>query len=130
MNKIAEENDLNVFIESAGIFAEEDMPASENAVKALKRLYDIDLSYHRSQPVTEDLLKQCDLILTMTKGHKQVLESLAKGKVFTLSEYASDGVADVSDPFGGDLEEYEETAHEIYDMLLDAAEKIADSEEK
>ena len=81
MDKIAVENDLDVFIESAGIFAEDGQGASENAIKALMK-YGIDLSGHRTQPVTEDLIKQCDLILTMTEGHKQILEPLAKGKVY------------------------------------------------
>lgn len=122
MDKIAVENELDVFIESAGVFAGEGDSASDNAVEALKQ-YNIDLSGHRTQPVTEDLLKQSDLILTMTEGHKKLIEPLASGKVFTLLEYAGmDG--DISDPFGGDLEEYEETAEEIYDALVDVAEKL------
>lgn len=128
MDKIAVENDLDVFIESAGIFAAEGMGASENAVKALEK-YGIDLTNHRTQPVTEDLIKQCDVILTMTRAHKQILEPMAKGKVYTLLEYAgSEG--DVQDPYGGDLEEYEECAQEIYDALVDIAEKIADMQDK
>ena len=43
MDKIAVENDLDVFIESAGIFAEDGQGASENAIKALMK-YGIDLS--------------------------------------------------------------------------------------
>ena len=128
MDKIAVENDLDVFIESAGIFAEEGMGASENAIKALAK-YGIDLTNHRTQPVTEDLIKQCDLILTMTQAHKQILEPMAKGKVYTLMEYAG-SQGDVQDPYGGDLEEYEECAQEIYDALVDVAEKIADKQKK
>ena len=37
---------------------------------------------------------------------------------------------DVQDPYGGDLEEYEECAQEIYDALVDVAEKIADKQKK
>lgn len=122
MDKIAVENDLDVFIESAGLFATEGEGASKNAILALKK-YGIDLSGHRTQPVTEDLLKQCDLILTMTEAHKQLIENLASGKVYTLLEYAG-GNGSISDPYGGDLEEYEETAQEIYDALVDIAEKL------
>lgn len=122
MDKIAVENELDVFIESAGVFAGEGECASDNAVEALKQ-YSIDLSGHRTQPVTEDLLKQSDLILTMTEGHKKLIEPLASGKVFTLLEYAGED-GDISDPFGGDLEEYGETAKEIYDALVDIAEKL------
>ncbi|MCC8168870.1 MAG: low molecular weight protein arginine phosphatase [Oscillospiraceae bacterium] len=128
MDKIAAENDLDVFIESAGIFAADGEKASDNAVEALKK-FDIDLSGHRTQPVTEDLLKQSDVILTMTEGHKALLEQLAPGKVFTLLEYAGSS-GDISDPYGGDLEEYEETASEIYDALVDVAEKLPIVSEK
>lgn len=127
MNKIAVDNDLDVRIESAGIFAEEG-GASENAKKAMLK-YGIDLSEHRTQPVSEELISKCDIILTMTEGQKQLLRPLAEDKVFTLKEFAG-GSGDISDPYGGGLEEYEETAEEIYDALVDAAEKISDMQSK
>lgn len=128
MNKIAVENDLDILIESAGVFAAGGESASENAVKAVAK-YGIDMSGHRAQPVTDDLIKQSDLILTMTEGHKQLLLPMAGEKVQTLTEYAG-ASGDISDPYGGDLEEYEETAQQIYDALVDAAEKIADIQSK
>ena len=124
MNKIATEQDLDVRIESAGLFATEGNMASDNAIKAMIP-YDIDLTLHRTQPVTEDLLKQCDLILTMTEAHKMVLEPMAKDKVFTLMEYAG-GQGDIPDPYGGDLDEYTECARVIYGALTSVAERIAD----
>lgn len=127
MNKIAVDNDLDIRIESAGIFAEEGQRASENAVKALEK-YGIDLKDHRAKPLTEDLINSADVILVMTQAHKQILEPLASGKTYTLLEYiSSDG--DIYDPYGGDLEEYEKCAQEIYDALVDVAEKIADVRE-
>ncbi|MBR0089760.1 MAG: low molecular weight protein arginine phosphatase [Clostridia bacterium] len=124
MNKIATEQDLDVRIESAGLFATEGSMASDNAIKAMIP-YGIDLTLHRTQPVTEDLLKQCDLILTMTEAHKMVLEPMAKDKVFTLMEYAG-GQGDIPDPYGGDLDEYAECARVIYGALTNVAERIAD----
>lgn len=124
MNKIAVENDLDVRIESAGIFADIGQSASDNAIKALEK-YDIDLSQHITQPVTDELIEKSDVILAMTEGHKMLLSQMAKNKVYTLLEFiGSDG--DITDPYGGDLEEYEECAQEIYDALVDVAEKIAD----
>lgn len=122
MDKIAVENDLDILIESAGIFAEGGQPASENAIKAMAEM-GIDITEHRTQPVTEELIKKSDIILTMTQGQKKLLEPLAKDKVYTLLEY-SGSEGDISDPYGGDLEEYKETAQEIYDALTDAAEKM------
>lgn len=124
MEKIAIENDLDVLIESAGLFAEVGQKASDEAIEAMREM-GIDLTFHQTKPITEELINKSDLILTMTKAQKQVLEPLAGGSVYTLKEYGgSDG--DISDPYGGDQEEYNETAKEIYDALVDAAEKIAD----
>lgn len=122
MDKVAVENDLDVLIESAGIFAEPGQPASENAVKAMADM-GIDISEHRTQPVTEELLKKSDLVLTMTEGQKRIIEPTAGDKVYTLKEYGG-GSGDISDPYGGDLEEYKETAQEIYDAIVDIAEKL------
>ena len=122
MEKVAVENDLDVLIESVGIFPQPGQPASEEAVKAMSDM-GIDLTGHRTQAVTEERLNKADIILTMTEGQKMLLEPSAKGKVYTLLEYAgSEG--DISDPYGGDLDEYKETAQEIYDAVVDIAERL------
>ncbi len=124
MEKIAVENDIDVLIESAGIFAQIGERASDEAIAALDEM-GIDLTYHRSKPVSEDLIQKSDLILTMTEGHKKILEGLSPKKVYSVMEYiGSDG--DIADPYGGDIEEYRETAKEIYDALVDVAEKIVE----
>lgn len=121
-NKIATEKDLDVRIESAGIFAEEGAPASTEAIIVMKE-YDIDLLGHHAQPINTELLEKSDVILTMTAAHKMLLEQYAEGKVFTLSEYA-DLDDDIDDPYGGDVEEYKECADELYNTLLLVAEKM------
>ena len=122
MADIAEKNDLNVLIDSAGIFASIGEGAADNA-KAVMKKRDIDLSLHRTKPLTEELIGMADVILTMTSAHKMLIENMAKDKVFTLLEYAG-GEGDIPDPYGGDDEEYEEVADEICDALVDIAEKL------
>ena len=124
MEKIAVENDLDVLIESAGLFANVGGTASDEAIEALDNM-GIDLTFHQTKPITEELIEKSDIILAMTQAHKELLKPMAGDKVYTLKEYAGDS-GDISDPYGGDLEEYEETAKEIYDALVDVAEKIAD----
>lgn len=127
MEKIAVENDLDVLIESAGLFANVGETASKEAIAAVNEM-GVDLTFHQTKPITEELINKSDIILTMTKAQKQILEPLAGGCVYTIKEYGgSEG--DISDPFGGDQEEYNETAEEIYDALVDVAEKIADIQE-
>jgi len=124
-NKIAVSKNLDVRIESAGIFALDGEPASNEAVIAMKK-YDIDLLGHHAQTINTELIEKSDLILTMTEAHKMVLEPAAKGKVFTLCEYAGvDG--DISDPYGGDVAEYEECAQKLWDILQKVAEKLGNN---
>ena len=121
-NKIAMEKDLPVRIESAGLFAQEGEPASSEAIIAMKA-YDIDLLGHHAQSINTELLEKSDLVLTMTRSHKMVLEQYLEDKVYTLLEFAGlDG--DIPDPYGGDLDEYKECAEVIYNALLKVAEKF------
>ena len=122
LNDIAVKNDLNVLIDSAGVFAEVGGKAADEAIAAMERR-GIDLSGHRTKPLTDELIDMADVILVMTEAHKQLVESVAKGKVHTFLEYAG-REGDISDPYGGDAEEYERTASEIYDALVDIAEKL------
>jgi len=124
-NKIAIEKNLDVRIESAGIFAHDGEPASNEAIIAMKK-YDIDLLGHHAQSINTELIEKSDLILTMTAAHKMVLESAAGGKVFTLCEYA--GLDDdIEDPYGGDVKEYEECAEKLFKALEKVAEKLGNS---
>lgn len=122
MNKIAIEEDLDVRIESAGLFAAEGSPASDEAIEAMKK-YDVDLSDHRAKQITPELIEKSDVILTMTAAQKMLLAEVAGDKTYTLCEYAGTK-GDIADPFGGDLEEYEEVAQMIYFALQSISEKL------
>ena len=122
MNKIAEDEDLDIRIESAGIFAEEGAPASTEAIVTMKK-YDIDLLGHHAQQINSELIEKSDLILTMTEGQKMLFADVADKKVYTVCEYA--GVpGDIDDPYGGDVEEYEEVAEMLYLALQAMVEKL------
>lgn len=67
------------------------------------------------------------LILTMTKNHKHYVESMyPNANVYTLSEYANGGTMDVSDPFGGSSEDYDQVFLEIKNYIdqLDFDEEV------
>lgn len=122
MNKIAIEENLDVRIESAGIFAKAGEPATNEAIIVMKK-YDIDLLSHHAQEINSELIEKSDVILTMTEGQKMLFGDMAKDKTYTLCEYA--GVkGDIEDPFGGDVLEYEETAQAIYFALEAICERI------
>lgn len=128
MADLAEKNDLDILVDSAGVFAEIGITAADNAVEAMKK-YDIDMSLHRTKPLTNELIDEADIILAMTEAHKMLISGMAGEKVSTLLGYIGEE-GDVPDPYGGDLEEYREVAEELYDILVDVAEKMPIKEEE
>lgn len=122
-NKIATEKNMDVRIESAGIFANDGEGASTEAVVVMKK-YGIELLSHHAQSLNTELVEKSDLILVMTPAHKMVFAGSGCDKVYTVCEYADiDG--DIPDPFGGDVEEYEECAEKLYKALLIIADKLS-----
>ena len=112
----------DVEVRSAGILAAEGAPASHHA-QFVAGDRGGDLSGHRSQPLDQNLLERADLVLTMTRAHRDAVRAAARGldlKIFTLAEVAGEVESEVSDPFGGSSKDYEETYEQI-DRLIRAA---------
>jgi protein-tyrosine-phosphatase len=120
---------FNIKIMSAGTGAFPGCPASPLAVEVLKRK-NIDLSGHKSQRITADMLKEADYIFTMTVIQKQqvlFMDPAAKGKTFTLKEFAYGDHAwntNIDDPFGGDEDCYEECREQLAEAISIILEKI------
>lgn len=94
---------------SAGLFTQDGMPASQNAVAAAAEL-GADITAHRSRMLTPDMARDARYLVCMTGAHYDRLCELfpdCADKVFTLLP------EDISDPFGGDLETYRRAAAEI-----------------
>ena len=108
---------------SSGLAAMPNMPASTHAITVMKERQ-IDLTSHLSQLVSEALIEEADLILTMTDAHKAALIPSAGDKVFTLGEYAVGSAISICDPFGGSAETYRKCAEEIHGLLLEIEQKI------
>lgn len=113
---LIKEKNLDVEIGSAGTSAYDGDHVTNHAENALKKM-GIDISDHRSKIVHLNLIERVDLVLTMTKSHKEtIIRNFpeAKEKVFLLNEYAYGELRDVVDPFGGTLIDYEKARDEIY----------------
>ncbi len=91
-----------VFVSSAGLMTEDGMRATDNAIYAAAKMK-IDISSHKSRQITIDMVKDADLVLTMTQAHKKMLSGFPN--VYTLSEFAGEK-GDITDPFGMGEEEY------------------------
>ena len=100
-----------VEVVSAGTRAVEGEPASPLSVEVAAQ-HGIDLAAHRARRVTPELLAASDLVLVMEPAHLAQLRALggAHDKIHVLGEWPPPGQPDleVSDPFGGSREGYEE----------------------
>jgi protein-tyrosine-phosphatase len=105
-------------IESAGVNAMEGVPPSKFS-EAVMSEWGIDISDHRAKTISEDMMNEFHLVLTMEKIHKQILKARfpkKSGKVFMLSEMSGEEFP-VDDPFGATLDDYQHTA-EVIDRLI------------
>jgi protein-tyrosine-phosphatase len=112
-------------IESAGTWAMEGYPAAELSQYTMQSM-GMDITFHKSQPVRLSLIKQFDLILTMENNHKDGLISEYweyNDRIFMLSEMVG-LMMDVPDPIGGQLSDYEETAHLLERLLTEGLDRI------
>lgn len=111
--------DRGVNFLSAGLAAWPGQPASAQAVETMGA-GGMDITSHRSRQVSAELVRKADVILAMTRRHKEMLLDMypeAAGRVFTLAEFAGGGPADISDPFGQPVAVYRRCAHEIQSLL-------------
>jgi protein-tyrosine phosphatase len=90
----------------------------------------IDISDHVAAQFDAQDAKFSDVILTMTKTHKDwVLQHFpeTKGKVFTLTEYAGNPDDEVKDAFGKPLDFYQTVLAQLDPLVVDAVKKAAAS---
>ncbi len=118
-SKTRQEDDGEWRIESAGVWAREGAPA-EYFSQIIVKEKGIDLSQHRSQRISADLMKEFNLILTMEMGQKEGLKAAypkyAK-KVYLITEMV-DSQQDIVDPYGSSLHDFQDTAREL-EWILD-----------
>lgn len=122
--KLKEERRQDVEVLSAGIMMLEGMGATQET-KELLAGEGIDVSAHRSQRVTKDIIKKSDIILVMERlQEKRILELApeAKNRLFLLKEFAKirDNNLDIGDPIGRSIEFYRET----FAMIKETIERI------
>ena len=109
-----------ITIASAGVSATTDNPAADQAIEVLSRRGIGEIEDHTATPVSDEVVKDVDLILTMTQSHKRMLLNQypeLEERVYTLKEYTKqeqeDGDLDIKDPYGQPVEVYQACADEI-----------------
>lgn len=108
-------------VKSAGIAAATGFPATLFAIEAAK-IWDCDLSHHRSQPLDMHLIEHADLILCMSPQHfDEVIRQVpsARNKTFLFKNFPDSRRQGetLEDPIGQALERYNQTFIEIGEHL-------------
>ncbi|HEY3999868.1 MAG TPA: low molecular weight protein arginine phosphatase [Candidatus Xenobia bacterium] len=121
---------LKVGVASAGVFAMSDIPAQPLTQKAMQEL-GLDLSEHRSQLATPELIDEADLVLGMSRRHVEELQHInpyAARKIFLFRPFCEGRLwqaadpneeDDVEDPVGLPLEAHRACVGLIDELLAD-----------
>lgn len=129
MRKILQDKGAeNTEVLSAGTMSMQGIEASAMA-QAVLRTEGIDVSGHRSQQVTREMLTRSDMIVVMEKAHEEEILKRApqvKNRLFLLKEFAkiSEENQDLRDPIGQGFEVYQATFAVIKEALYKIAEII------
>jgi len=107
--------DRGVIVASAGISAMLGGPPSPEAQQVMQQR-GLDLSRHATQPLTEALVRHADIILTMTRGHREAIVSQWPAAAKRTKLLRRDR-GDVADPIGGPLPQYAACARQIEEQL-------------
>jgi protein-tyrosine phosphatase len=105
-------------VASAGVWALDDRPASENAVAVMAER-GIDISQHVAHTLTARDVSTAALLLVMSREHEEMIRNTWPQygwKVHRLSEMVGKR-RNVPDPYRGSLEEYRECADLIADYI-------------
>lgn len=125
-----ERGSLPLEFRSAGTSTVSGLPASEGASRAAER-HALALDGHSSAPLSAELLRWADLILTMGPSHlMRVVELGGAGKSALLGAFAA-GVDEatepmVPDPYGGDDETYESTYLTLERMVTRVLDRLGE----
>jgi tRNA threonylcarbamoyl adenosine modification protein (Sua5/YciO/YrdC/YwlC family) len=119
---IADLDDRGIVVMSAGLSAP---PGSRAAAEAIQTMRDrqLDLAQHESQPLSERIVRFADLILAMTRGHREAILDAwpdAEPRVHLISR----GRGDVPDPIGGPLDLYRRCAEQLDSFLQEWVEEL------
>lgn len=110
--------DEKIFSESAGISIVPGSKVTKSSAELVYSELSIDIKNKEAKEIKTDMLKDSDLVLTMTEYVRDYIKTYFqeyKNKIFTLSEYV--GVKEeIKDPYGGTVTVYKN----IYDQIRES----------
>ncbi len=105
-------------VSSAGTWAEPGHTAAPFSITLMAER-GLDIRTHQSQPVSESLMQQADLVLCLETGHAKTLQRdypTQQHKIYTLRQMA-EMRGSVRDPYGGSQRHYERMVAEVDELI-------------
>ena len=112
---VEELEDHGYMVMSAGIAAIPGASASPEAVEVMKNR-GISLEEHKTQLLSESLLRYADRVYVMGRAHKEAICKEFTEDADRISFLSADG-SEISDPLGGDVSVYQKCAAQIESEL-------------
>ncbi|NLN70198.1 MAG: hypothetical protein GX142_05375 [Chloroflexi bacterium] len=94
-------DDSHISVSSAGTWTTYGQPVTPEALTQAER-YSLNLSLHKSRPITKEILAQADLILVMENNQKEALHQefpIFADRICLLTEVVNGKPDDVPDPY-------------------------------
>ena len=113
-------------VTSAGTWSKEQLPPLPATIK-YAHSKNLDLDGIHSKEVSRDLLKQSDLVIVMTQGHKEALQVEfpdLSGRICLLSDVSLRQIYDVHDPVEDPSNNWEEVGDEICSLVESGFDRI------
>lgn len=121
---------LPIKVMSAGTYAVDGSTASEYAIMVAAQ-HVIDISFHRSRHLSEEIVNEADLILTMEKSHTDIINQTwpRVNNVYELKSFGQENDnkefnREIMDPIGMGFDVYLNVFNEINDEILRVAKII------
>jgi tRNA threonylcarbamoyl adenosine modification protein (Sua5/YciO/YrdC/YwlC family) len=103
-----------ISVVSAGAMAMAGARATPQAVEAVRDM-GIDLSKHRSRPLSVELINQADLIFTMGQSHARAVQMMVPSSAEKVHTLNPEG--DIEDPIGSDVSVYQKLAGQLQGLI-------------
>lgn len=111
--KYIEDNNLDIDVDSAGLNC---MYGAPMAVHTARLIEEMGIFFtHSSQPLTQKLVDESDVIITMEKWQKDALKQGLGDKVVCMNDITYRG--DIADPYGGSYETYQQVAKTLEESM-------------
>ena len=128
LKEYANNNNLDIFVDSAGIVAN---PYDTPYPQTLQELFNLGVNAysHKNKKINQELIDWADYIIGMTTQHKRIIEEDFDKKVYLFNELAFDKKTNLLDEsearFAFDLDEFiEQTVAHINSGIPEIAKKV------